>query len=115
MYSGLCADAHAHTQHTHDLHTVKMLMCVMCVCVCVSPQALDRDRLALTAERRALNDERVASSQAAQTARAAQMQLAEAVRQWVTQGVPIPFHVEGRCGAHTHTLTLTILCDSPPC
>lgn len=44
--------------------------------------------------RRVLSDERLAASKAADAARDAQLKLAEAVRQWVAQGVPIPFSVQ---------------------
>jgi hypothetical protein len=42
-----------------------------------------------------LNEERVTASKAADSAREAHSRLGEAVRQWVAQGVPIPFAVEG--------------------
>lgn len=41
-----------------------------------------------------LSEERVAASQSADRAREAQMKLAEAVRMYVTQGIPIPFAME---------------------
>lgn len=58
-------------------------------------QALDRERLSLAEERRALSDARIASSRAAEEARAAQLKLADAVRAYVQQGVPIPFALDG--------------------
>lgn len=70
-------------------------------------QALDRDRLALAEERRTLSDARIASSQAADAARGAQLKLADAVRGYVQQGVPIPFAVDGE-----HACTRTTRCRS---
>lgn len=46
-------------------------------------------------ERRGLSEERLAASRAAEEARGAQLQLTDAVRSYVQQGIPIPFVVEG--------------------
>lgn len=46
-------------------------------------------------ERRALSEERLAASRAADEARVGQLRLAEAVRAYVQQGVPIPFVMDG--------------------
>ncbi|MEW5299027.1 MAG: hypothetical protein WDW36_002082 [Sanguina aurantia] len=62
-------------------------------------KAYDRERVAIAEERRALSDDRLASSRAAERLREAQLKLGEAVRNYITQGVPIPFAVEGGTGA----------------
>ena len=46
-------------------------------------------------ERRALGEARLEASRAADRSRETQMKLAEAVRQYVAQGVPIPFALQG--------------------
>lgn len=46
-------------------------------------------------ERRVLSDDRLLSSKAADRLREAQLKLGEAVRNYITQGVPIPFAVDG--------------------
>lgn len=67
-------------------------------------QAAERERLSMAAERRDLSEERVAASRAADAARDAQLKLAEAVRQWVAQGVPIPFAVQCEHGPGSEML-----------
>jgi len=59
-------------------------------------QAMDRERLSMAEERRRLGEERLEASRAADRAREAQMKLAAAVRQYVAQGIPIPFALQGR-------------------
>ena len=46
-------------------------------------------------ERRRLGEERLEASRVADRAREAQMKLAAAVRQYVAQGIPIPFALQG--------------------
>jgi hypothetical protein len=61
-------------------------------------RSLDRERLQLAEERSALLAERSASCRAADRAREAQMQLNEAVRAHIVQGVPISLRFEGEAG-----------------
>lgn len=90
------------------LHAIAQVCCASCPLPCTASnqhalthlpadtqlQAYDRERLSIAEERRGLGEERLAASRAADSAREAQMRLAEAVRVWVAQGVPIPFVVE---------------------
>ncbi len=59
------------------------------------PQTLDRERVSTAEERRGLAEDRVAAMRAADEARASLLRLSEAVRAWASQGVPIPFVVDG--------------------
>ena len=61
-------------------------------------QALDQERVNSAEDRHQLLEERLEASRAADRARETQLRLAEAVRQYVTQGVPIPFALEGERG-----------------
>ena len=60
-----------------------------------SLQVMDRERLMMAEERRRLGEERLEASRVADRAREAQMKLAAAVRQYVAQGIPIPFALQG--------------------
>ncbi|MEW5313364.1 MAG: hypothetical protein WDW38_004936 [Sanguina aurantia] len=62
-------------------------------------KAYDRERVMIAEERRVLSDDRLLSSRAADRLREAQLKLGEAVRNYITQGVPIPFAVDGGTGA----------------
>ncbi|KAG2438502.1 hypothetical protein HXX76_005053 [Chlamydomonas incerta] len=62
-------------------------------------KALDRERMGVAEERRGLSEERLAASRAAEEARGAQLQLTDAVRSYVHQGIPIPFVVDGSSGS----------------
>ena len=59
-------------------------------------QSLDRERMVIAEERHTLVEERVAASKSADKAREVQLKLSEAVRQYVTQGVPLPFALQGK-------------------
>ncbi|GAX76032.1 hypothetical protein CEUSTIGMA_g3475.t1 [Chlamydomonas eustigma] len=77
-------DAKLHNQHTF-LEDLK--------------QGLDRERVNLAEERRVVSQERVDAHRAAERSRELQMQLAEAVRNYVAQGVPIPFALQTTPGS----------------
>jgi hypothetical protein len=56
---------------------------------------LDRERMLIAEERHSLCEDRVASSKSADRNRDLHLKLTEAVRQYVTQGIPIPFALQG--------------------
>eukprot|EP00798_Chlamydomonas_sp_ICE-L_P016028 gene16027-22166_t len=70
-------------------------------------KAFERERLHIAEERRGLSEEKVQASRVSAAARESQAKLAESVKAYVMQGIPIPFAVDPSLGGGSVTLSPT--------